>query len=140
MTAIQIQGASPTGAAIAAQIDNNGSQIVKPYAFGSKDWRYAAAAGGIVNTAAVAIKAAAGAGVRNALTAIQISNAHASVATEVTVSDGATVIWCNHLAAGTRMSVDFPTPLLGTANTALNVACATTGAAVYINAQGYTTT
>lgn len=77
---------------------------------------------------------------RNALTAIQISNAHASVATEVTVSDGATVIWRNHLAAGTRMDVEFPTPLLGTANTALNVACVTTGAAVYVNAQGYTTT
>lgn len=27
-----------------------------------------------------------------------------------------------------------------TANTALNVACVTTGAAVYVNAQGYTTT
>lgn len=64
----------------------------------------------------MAIKAAAGAGVRNALTAIQISNAHASVATEVTVSDGATVIWRNHLAAGTRMDVEFPTPLLGTPN------------------------
>ena len=140
MPATQFQGVSPTGADIAAQMDANGGQIIKPFASGSKDWRYAAAAGGIVNTAAVAIKAAAGAGVRNALTAIQISNAHASAATEVTVSDGATVIWRNHLAAGTRMSVDFPTPLLGTANTALNVACVTTGAAVYINAQGYTTT
>ena len=140
MPATQFQGVSPTGADIAAQMDANGGQIVKPYAFGSKDWRYAAAAGGIVNTAAVAIKAAAGAGVRNALTAIQISNAHASVATEVTVSDGATVIWRNHLAAGTRMDVEFPTPLLGTANTSLNVSCVTTGAAVYINAQGYTTT
>ncbi len=140
MPATQFQGVSPTGADIAAQIDNNGSQIVKPYAFGSKDWRYAAAAGGIVNTEAVAIKAAAGAGVRNALTAIQISNAHASAATEVTISDGATVIWRNHLAAGTLMDVEFPTPLLGTANTALSVACVTTGAAVYVNAQGYTTT
>lgn len=140
MPAMQFQGLSPTGGDIAAQMDANGGQIIKPFASGSKDWRYAAAAGGIVNTAAVAIKAAAGAGVRNALTAIQISNAHASVATEVTVSDGATVIWRNHLAAGTRMDVEFPTPLLGTANTALNVACVTTGAAVYVNAQGYTTT
>lgn len=140
MPATQFQGVSPTGGDIAAQMDANGGQIIKPFASGSKDWRYAAAAGGIVNTAAVAIKAAAGAGVRNALTAIQISNAHASVATEVTVSDGATVIWRNHLAAGTRMDVEFPTPLLGTANTALNVACVTTGAAVYVNAQGYTTT
>ena len=76
---------------------------------------------------------------RNALTALQISNAHASVATEVTISDGATVIWRNHFGPGTRMDVEFPTPLLGTANTALNVACVTTGAAVYVNAQGYTT-
>lgn len=105
-------------------------------------WVYAAAAGGIVNTTDVAIAAAAGAGLRNYLTSIQILNQSATVNTEVVIKDGATVIWRGWLGltgAGDHHEayITFPTPLRTTANTALNVACITTGAAVYVNAQGY---
>ena len=119
-----------------------GAQTVKPYAVPEVDWSYASIAGGIVNTSDVAIKAAAGASVRNYLTAISFTNASGVTATEVVVKDGATIIWRGYVGAQTLLNsvvgVTFPNPLRSTANTALNVACITTAAAVYVNAQGYT--
>ena len=40
-------------------------------------------------------------------------------------------------AMATPVDITFPTPLRGTAATAVNFACLTTGAQVYVNAQGY---
>ena len=116
-----------------------GALVTKPYAIPEADWQYAAAAGGITNTTDVAIKAAAAAGIRNCVTAIDLRNAHATVATEVVIKDGTTVIWRQLLPAAMAAPVEitFPTPLKGSAATALNVACLTTGAQVYVNAQGY---
>jgi hypothetical protein len=116
-----------------------GALIQKPYAIPEQDWSYAAASGGIVNTSDVPIKGAAAAGIRNYLTALTLSNPSAT-ATEVVVKDGAsTVIWRGHCPANApAFAVPLPSPLRGTAATALNVACITTGAAVYVNAQGYT--
>jgi hypothetical protein len=116
-----------------------GAGIVKPYSIPEAEWSYAAAAGGIVNTADNALAAAAGAGLRNYLTSIQIKNSHASVATEVVIKDGSTVIWRENFPANMSLGegIVFPSPLKSSANAALNVACVTTGAAVYVNAQGY---
>lgn len=116
-----------------------GALIQKPYSIPELDWSYAAASGGITDTSDVPIKAAAAAGLRNYLTVIDIVNAHASVSTEVVIKDGASVIWRSYYKAnGTRAQpITFPTPLRSTAATALNVACITTGSAVYVNAQGY---
>ena len=116
-----------------------GALVTKPYAIPEADWQYAAAAGGIINTADVALRAAAAAGIRNYVTSIDIRNAHATVATEVVIKDGATVIWRQLLPAAMAAPVEitFPTPLRGTAATAMNVACITTGAQVYVNAQGF---
>lgn len=119
-----------------------GAQVIKPYSIPEADWSYAAASGGIVNTADNALIAAAGAGIRNYLTALSIQNSHATVSTEIVVKDGAsTVIWRGYAAAGSNpannIDITFPTPLKSTAATALNVACITTGSAVYVNAQGY---
>lgn len=116
-----------------------GAVIQKPYSIPEADWQYAAAAGGIINTTDVAVKAAAAAGIRNYITGIQLRNTNA-VATEFVIKDGAsTVIWRTQLPASMTgsMEVAFPTPLKGTAATAVNVACITTGAAVYANLQGY---
>lgn len=115
-----------------------GAQIVKPFSIPEGDWVYAAAAGGIVNTTDVAAKAAAGAGLRNYVTSFQFRNANA-VATEFVIKDGATVIWRGYAAANMTAPEDviLNTPLKTTANTALNVACITTGAQLYFNAQGY---
>lgn len=119
----------------------NGAQLSKPYANTTNEWSYAALTGGITTTTPVAVKAAAGAGIRNYITALSCANAAAAVATEVTVSDGATVIWRGYLGlvaqASSMSSVQFPDPLKGTANTAVNVAAVTTAAQVYCNLQGF---
>jgi hypothetical protein len=118
-----------------------GKQVVYPYANPNQSWKYAAASGGITNTTGVTIKAAAGAGVKNYLTDLQIINGHASTSTDVQIRDGAsgTVVWRGWAqAAGGGISIHFSTPIPSTANTLFEVACGTTGAAVYVNAQGFT--
>lgn len=115
-----------------------GVQVTKPFSTPDLDWAYAAAAA-ITTTADVALKAAAGAGLRNYITGLQIKNTHATVATEVVLKDGATVIWRGHLSAVMVYNdiIPFQTPLKTSANAALNFACITTGANVYVGAQGY---
>lgn len=106
-------------------------------------WSYAAAASGIVNTTtAVTIKAAAGAGVRNYITDLQISHATLGAATEIAIRDGAggTVLWRGTLGtvANDGIAYQFATPLVGSANTLLEVLTVTsvTGG-VYVSAQGF---
>lgn len=120
-------------------VTTTGVQIVKPYALHESDWTYAAASGGIINTTDVAVKAAAApAGIRNYVTSVSLSN-NSATATEFVIKDGAsTVLWRGHLPGNApAQQINFPTPLRGTAATAVNVACITTGAAVYCNIQGY---
>ena len=85
------------------------------------------------------IAAAAGAGIRRYVTAIQVINTNA-VATEFVIKDGSTVIWRIWLPASmtTPWDIDFPTPLRSGANAALNAAAITSGASIYLDAQGYT--
>ena len=119
----------------------SGAVVQKPFSAPELDWQFAGAAGGIINTTDVVLKAAGAAGVRNYLTGISVQNASATVSTEVVVKDAATVIWRGFVGTSailnSAVSVPFPTPLRGSAAAALNVACITTGAAVYVNAQGY---
>jgi hypothetical protein len=115
-----------------------GIVIIRPWQIPELEWSYASAAGGVINTTDVAIAAAAGVGLRRYINSMQLSN-NSAVATEVVLKDGATIIWRGHLPANAPMSeILFENPLRTTANTALNFACITTGAAVYVNAQGYT--
>lgn len=105
-------------------------------------WSYPAAAGGLVNTTGVTVKAAAGAGVRNYVTAIQCINSHQTTGTEIAIRDGAsgTVLWRGWAqAAGGGFSAPFAVPLRGTANTLLEIAEVTTTATagVLCNLQGY---
>lgn len=117
-----------------------------PHALAASRWTYAPATGGIVNTTtAVTIKAAAGAGVRNYITAIQLSADTLGAATEVVIRDGAggTVLWRGKIGtvgiSGVQ-SVPLAVPIVGTANTLLEVATltATVSGGVYFNVQGYT--
>jgi len=116
----------------------DGRQIVRLNSIPENEWQYAAASGGIVDKTDNVLVAAAGANIKNYLTGLSIANASAT-ATEVVVKDGAsTVIWRMYLAANAPIqSIKFVTPLQSSANTALNVACITTGTQTYINAQGY---
>lgn len=121
-----------------------GALIQKPYAIPELDWTYAAASGGIVDTSDNVLKAAGAAGIRNYLTWIDLINTDTTVGTEVVVKDGSTVIWRTFIPASIAavtqpmpVSFNFPTPLRGTAATALNVACITTSSQTYVNAGGY---
>lgn len=115
-----------------------GVQVSKLYSIPEADWQFASAAAGIVNTTDVVARAAGAAGIRNYVTGLQLRNTNA-VATEFVIKDGATVVWRSQLPASMTGSIDvqFHTPLRGTAATAINVQCVTTGAAVYANLQGY---
>lgn len=132
------------GDAADLQVASSGAVVVQANAPPEVTWQYAAPASGtIVNsTVAVAIKAAAAAGVRNYLTAISVETDTLTTASELLILDGATVIWRGKLQVGaTRFALTFPQALRGSAATALNVQTLTaTGAAlgVYVNAQGYT--
>lgn len=108
-------------------------------------WSYAAATAGILNTTtAVTVKAAAGAGVRNYVTGLQVSAEALGTATEVAIRDGAggTVLWRTKIGTGGLVAgreIVFSTPLTGTANTLLEVVTLTASGtgAVYVNLQGY---
>lgn len=109
-------------------------------------WHYAAASGGIEDTADVTIAAAPTNGQRNYLTALQITNADVTVGTEVVIKDGSTVLWRMYFQPGAPsalsglvpVSFAFPTAIRQpTAGTALTVAAITTSGVVYVNAQGY---
>ena len=117
-----------------------GKQVVYPYALPGSDWHYAAASGGIVNTTGVTAKAAAGAGIRNYITRAEVINGHATVSTDLQIRDGAagTVLWRGFAqAAGGGVAATFDPPLRGTANTLVEIACGTTGSAVYVNLHGF---
>lgn len=115
-----------------------GVLVTRPWQIPELEWSYAAASGGVINTTDVVLAAAAGAGLRRYITSMTLSNANATV-TEVVLKDGATVIWRGHLGANAvNVQIRFENPLRTTANTALNFACITTAAAVYVNAQGFT--
>lgn len=124
--------------------DANGL-VVQP-AISATFWNYAAAASGIVSsTADVAVKAAAGASVRNFVCSIDISHDVLSAVSEIVIKDGSTVVWRGKLStavadvAGGAGKLSFAPCLRGTANTAVNVAMITsvTGG-VYVNLTGYT--
>jgi len=119
-----------------------GKQVVIPYATPAQTWKYAAAAGGLVNTTGVTAAAAGGAGVRHYVTSAQIVNSHQTIGTEVLIRDGAsgTVMhrsWAQFTGGGGTYKFD--PPLRGTANTLVEIAevTATGAAGVLVNLQGY---
>ena len=92
----------------------------------------------MTGTGDTSVIAAAGAGVRNYVTSLTVTNSHATVGTVVEIKDGTTVIWRGYAApAGGGFTLAFPVPLRGTANTAINAANVTTGSSTYVSAAGY---
>lgn len=101
-------------------------------------WKYAAASGGITTSGDVAIKASV-ATRSNQLSRISLHNVHATVATELEIKRGSTVVQRYYLPAmmPAPMEIVFDPPLSTTGGQAFNVNCVTTGAQVYVNAQGW---
>jgi len=123
-----------------------GAMVTRPYSIPEQEWSYAAASGGISNTTtAVTIAAAAGAGIRNYITGVQITSDALGTATELAIRDGAagTVIWRHKIGTAglpAGWGITFPIPLKSSANTLLEVVTLTASVtgAVYFDAQGYT--
>lgn len=116
--------------------DLNGKQVVLPYTIPENLVSGVTAA--ITGTSDTSVIAAAGAGIRNYVTSITVTNSHATVGTVVEIKDGTTVIWRGYAApAGGGFTLSFPAPLRGTANTAINAANVTTGSNTYVSAAGY---
>jgi hypothetical protein len=109
--------------------------LVKPYGLPETDWQFTSL---LTTATATAAKAAGAASVRNYVTAIQYQNTSAT-ASEIQIQDGATAVWRGQAPASMAQPaiVAFPTPLRGTAATALNVQLITTGTNTFVNLQGF---
>lgn len=117
-----------------------GRLVTLPYALPGSTWSYATANGGVTDTADDEAKAAV-ASTRHYVTSVQVINAHDSVATEVVIKDGSTVLWRGWAEqTGGGVSAKFDPPLRGTENTAINVANITNGSQTYFNLQGFSVT
>jgi hypothetical protein len=116
-------------------ITSAGQSIQKPYGSSENDWQYT---GTLNTTTAAAMTTAGAASIRNYLTALTYQNTSAT-ATTIIILDGSTAIHTLQASATMAMPaiISFLTPLRGTAATALNINCGTTGASVLVNAQGY---
>ena len=92
-----------------------------------------------ITTTAVTAIIASQASLRTYLTTILVQNSHATVSTWVNIKDGSTVMFTVYAPAlGGGASITLPKALRGTATTAWNAVCETTGANVRVSAAGYT--
>jgi hypothetical protein len=117
-----------------------GKLIVLPYA-NPENFVSGAITSAMTGTTSTSLVAAPGSGLRNYITQITVSNAHATVGTDVAIQDGngGTTIYTIPAAAVYGGAViSFPTPLRQpSANTALYCANVTTGASTKVSAAGY---
>lgn len=116
------------------QVDDLSKLVVMPYAPPVNQIQGTTAA--ITTTADTLVIAAQAAGVRNYITSITIVNSSAT-ATVVELKDGVTVIWRGYVPANGYNDAQFPTPLKGTAATAINVACLTTATNTFVTCAGF---
>lgn len=92
----------------------------------------------ITGTSDTAVIAAPGASLYLYITSVNLSNSHASSGAFVNVKDGSTTKRTAWVAANSTVTIEFPTPLKLTVNTALNVASETSVTNIRASATGYT--
>ena len=109
--------------------------IIKSFAGAESDFQVLQT---VTTNTQTAIKAAAGASIRNYVTCITYQNTNAT-ATVLSIQDASTNIFQISAAASMTnpVTIVFPTPLKTSANAALNYTAGTTGANVLLNVQGY---
>ena len=132
--AVPAASTSAAGDYGAFKTDAEGNQVVKLNAIPDVTYQ---AVQTLITATSTAAKASAGAGQRNYVTDITVSNSSATP-TLVTLLDGATVIWQTWLAAGASIDGAFTTPLRGTAATAINVQSSVAVTSVYVAIAGFT--
>ncbi|NBN76830.1 hypothetical protein GWI72_00945 [Microvirga tunisiensis] len=126
---------SASGDAVHALATMIGALVVKPYSIADAEWSMSIA---LTSTTAQTIQGAAGSGLRRHLTAIQAINTGAA-SVDLIILDGTTERWRMPLPVNVPVSVQLPTGLQVSTNTALNVNLGAAGT-VRFNAQGYTAT
>jgi hypothetical protein len=116
-----------------------GKLITLPYANPENFINGATAA--MTGTTSTSLIAAPGAGLRNYITQLTVSNSHATVGTDIELQDGnggTTFYVIPAAAVYGGAALTFPTPLKQpTANTALYVKNSVTGASTRVSASGY---
>lgn len=123
------------GDAIRNTLSRSGQLITKENAPGDLDFYVNAT---VTTATQTAIRAAQGANVLQCVTSVTYQNTNAT-ATTLTIQDGATTLVTFSVPASMNepRQLVFPTPLRGTANTALNYTAGTTGANVLLNVTGF---
>lgn len=120
--------------------DLAGKQIVLPYA-NPENFVSGAITSAMTGTTSTSLVAAPGSGLRNYITTIIVSNAHATVGTDINIQDGSggtTLLVIPAAAVYGGAVITLPTPLRQpTTNTALYCANVTTGASTKVSAVGY---
>jgi hypothetical protein len=115
-----------------------GKLITLPYA-NPENFVSGAVTTPITDTTAVTLLAAPATGLRNYITQIVVSNAHATIGTNVVIKDGSTVLYTIPAAPAYGGAVlTFPVPLRQpTTATAITVANLTTSSSTTVSASGY---
>lgn len=123
------------GDAVRSTFSRSGQIVTKENAPGDLDFYVNAT---VTTNAQTAIRAAQGTDIRQNVTAITYQSTTA-VATTLTIQDGSTTLVTFSVPASMTepRQLIFPTPLRGTANTALNYTAGTTGANVLLNVTGF---
>jgi hypothetical protein len=121
--------------------DLSGKQVVLPYAI-PENFVSGAITSAMTGTTSTSLVAAPASGRRNYITTIIVSNAHATVGTDVIIQDGSggtTLMTIPAAAVYGGAVITLPTPLRQpTTATALYCANVTTGASTKVSAVGYT--
>lgn len=120
--------------------DITGKQIILPYA-NPENFVSGAITTSMTGTTSTSLVAAPGVGLRNYITTIIVSNAHATVGTDIAIQDGSggtTLMTIPAAAVYGGAVINLPVPLRQpTTNTALFCANVTTGASTKVSAVGY---
>lgn len=132
--------AATNGNLVGIVADLAGKQIVLPYA-NPENFVSGAITSAMTGTTTTSLVAAPGAGLRNYITTIIVSNSHATVGTDIIIQDGSggtTLLTIPAASVYGGAVITLPTPLRQpTANTALFCANVTTGASTKVSAVGY---
>ncbi len=131
-----VRGQTASGTTVPLRVGDDGTLTPAPRGSGTTPWQ----AGVTINnsTANTSLKGAAGAGLRNYLTDLIVSNKH-TVAVEIQLRDGSTAIGAPILVpAGATLVLDLIGAIRTTGNTALQVSLdAAVAANVYVTATGF---
>ena len=123
------------GDAVRSTFSRSGQLVCKEFAPGDLDFAVSTT---VTTNTQTAIRAAQGTDIRQSVTSITFQNTNAT-ATTLTIQDASATLVAFSVPASMTLPVqlDFPTPLRGSANAALNYTAGTTGASVLLTVTGF---